>query len=80
MAGCRGKQTELASHDRTPLLTLHSRDVHLNGMRAARLQDSLKRLTAAIRDVESELAGMKAECSRSPMLPKAAADPLQKTA
>ena len=30
-------------------------------MRAARLQDSLERLTAAIRDVESELAAMKAE-------------------
>jgi hypothetical protein len=30
-------------------------------MRAARLQDALKRLTAAIRDVETELAAMKAE-------------------
>jgi hypothetical protein len=30
-------------------------------MRAARLQDALERLTAAIRDVESELASMKAE-------------------
>ena len=30
-------------------------------MRAARLQRSLERLTAAIRDVESELAAMKAE-------------------
>jgi len=30
-------------------------------MRAARLQDSLEPLTAAIRDVESELAAMKAE-------------------
>ena len=30
-------------------------------MRAARLQDLLERLTAAIRDVESELASMKAE-------------------
>jgi hypothetical protein len=30
-------------------------------MRAARLQDALERLTAAIRDVESELAAMKAE-------------------
>jgi hypothetical protein len=30
-------------------------------MRAARLQDALERLTAAIRDVESELATMKAE-------------------
>jgi hypothetical protein len=30
-------------------------------MRAARLQDTLKRLTLAMRDVESELAAMKAE-------------------
>jgi hypothetical protein len=30
-------------------------------MRAARLQDALQRLTTAIRDVESELAAMKAE-------------------
>ena len=30
-------------------------------MRAARLQDALERLNAAIRDVESELAAMKAE-------------------
>ena len=30
-------------------------------MRAARLQDALQRLTAAIRDVESELVAMKAE-------------------
>jgi hypothetical protein len=30
-------------------------------MRAARLQDALERLTAAIRDVESELSAMKAE-------------------
>jgi hypothetical protein len=30
-------------------------------MRAVRLQDALQRLTAAIRDVESELAAMKAE-------------------
>src|SRR6266566_5125541 len=30
-------------------------------MRAARLQDALERLTAAIRDVESELAAMKTE-------------------
>jgi septal ring factor EnvC (AmiA/AmiB activator) len=42
-------------------LTLSSRYVRLNVMRAARLQDSLKRLTAVIRDVESELAEMKAE-------------------
>jgi hypothetical protein len=30
-------------------------------MRAARLQDALERLTAVIRDVESELTAMKAE-------------------
>jgi hypothetical protein len=30
-------------------------------MRAARLQDTLERLTAVIRDVESELTAMKAE-------------------
>jgi hypothetical protein len=30
-------------------------------MRAARLRDALERLTGAIRDVESELAAMKAE-------------------
>jgi hypothetical protein len=30
-------------------------------MRAARLQDALERLTVAVRDVESELAAMKAE-------------------
>jgi hypothetical protein len=30
-------------------------------MRAARLQDALERLTAAIRDVDSEIAAMKAE-------------------
>jgi hypothetical protein len=33
----------------------------MNSMRAARLQDALERLTRAIRDVESELAAMKAE-------------------
>ena len=33
----------------------------MNSMRAARLQNALERLTAAIRDVESELAAMKAE-------------------
>jgi hypothetical protein len=33
----------------------------LNSMRATRLQDVLERLTVAIRDVESELAAMKAE-------------------
>jgi hypothetical protein len=42
-------------------LTLNSRYVQLNIMRAARLQQALERLTAAIRDVESELAAMKAE-------------------
>jgi len=42
-------------------LTFKSRYVHVNSMRAARLQDALERLTAAIRDVESELAAMKAE-------------------
>ncbi len=30
-------------------------------MRAARLQDALERLTTAVRDVESELAAMKAD-------------------
>jgi hypothetical protein len=30
-------------------------------MRATRLQNALERLTAAVREVESELAGMKAE-------------------
>jgi hypothetical protein len=30
-------------------------------MRAARLQEALERLTAAIHDLETELAGMKAE-------------------
>ncbi len=30
-------------------------------MRAARLQDALERLTAAVREVESELAAMKTE-------------------
>ena len=35
--------------------------VHLNAMRAARLENALERLTAAIRDVESELAAMKVE-------------------
>jgi septal ring factor EnvC (AmiA/AmiB activator) len=42
-------------------LTFKSRYVHVNSMRAARLQDALERLTTAIRDVESELAAMKAE-------------------
>jgi hypothetical protein len=42
-------------------LTLGGDNVHLNIMRAARLENALERLTAAIRDVESELASMKAE-------------------
>ena len=33
----------------------------MNSMRVVRLQEALERLTAAIRDVESELAAMKAE-------------------
>ncbi|HZS18162.1 MAG TPA: hypothetical protein VFA51_09560 [Candidatus Udaeobacter sp.] len=33
----------------------------MNIMRASRLQDALERLSAAMRDVESELAEMKAE-------------------
>jgi hypothetical protein len=33
----------------------------LNTVRVARLQNALERLTAAIRDVESELAAMRAE-------------------
>ena len=35
--------------------------VRLNTMRVARLENALERLTAAIRDVESELAAMKVE-------------------
>jgi hypothetical protein len=35
--------------------------VRMNSMRATRLQNALKRLRAAIHDVESELAAMKAE-------------------
>ena len=42
-------------------MTLDSRYVRLNMMRAARLQNALERLTAAIRNVEAELAAMKAE-------------------
>jgi hypothetical protein len=42
-------------------LTASSRYVRLNSMRAARLQEALERLTVAMRDVESELASMKAE-------------------
>ena len=43
------------------LLTRKLRYVHLHVMRAARLQEALERLSVAIRDVESELAAMKAE-------------------
>jgi hypothetical protein len=50
-----------AASARAPCLTVNSQYVRLNSMRAARLQDALERLTAAIRDVESELAAMKAE-------------------
>ena len=42
-------------------LTHSSRHVRMNSMRAVRLQEALERLTAAIGDVESELAAMKAE-------------------
>jgi hypothetical protein len=42
-------------------LTFSSRYVRMNSMRAARLQDALERLTTTIREVESELAAMKAE-------------------
>ena len=42
-------------------MTVDSCYVRLNVMRAARLQNALKRLTAAIRNVEAELAAMKAE-------------------
>jgi hypothetical protein len=42
-------------------LTFNNDYVHLNTMRVARLENALERLTAAIRDVESELASMKAE-------------------
>jgi len=38
-----------------------SRYVRLNSMRATRLQDALERLSAAIRDAESELAAMRVE-------------------
>jgi len=42
-------------------LTFSTDYVQLNTMGVARLQDVLKRLSAAIRDVETELAAMKAE-------------------
>jgi len=42
-------------------LTVNSRYVRLNTQRATRLQDALERLTAVIRDVETELSAMKAE-------------------
>jgi hypothetical protein len=42
-------------------MTLNALEAHRRTvMRAARLQDALEQLTAAIRDVESELAAMKA--------------------
>jgi septal ring factor EnvC (AmiA/AmiB activator) len=42
-------------------LTIQKLYVRVNMMRAARLQTALERLTAAISDVEAELAAMKAE-------------------
>jgi len=42
-------------------LTFSRYYVHLNIMRAARLQDALERLTTAIDEVETELAAMKVE-------------------
>ena len=42
-------------------LTLTNNYVHLNTMRSTRLENALERLTAAMRDVESELQAMKAE-------------------
>jgi len=42
-------------------LTLNGDYVRLNTMRVARFQSALERLSAAIRDVEAELAAMKAE-------------------
>ncbi len=42
-------------------MTFYSCYVRLNMMRAARLQGALERLAGAIRDVEAELAVMKAE-------------------
>lgn len=42
-------------------LTQNSRHVQVNTMRAARLQTALERLTLAIRDVENEIAALKAE-------------------
>ena len=46
---------------RTKGLTLPRDYVRLNIMRIARLQNALERLSAAIRDVEAELAVMEAE-------------------
>lgn len=42
-------------------LTFSRRYVRLNTMRAARLQNALERLSAAICDVEAELTAMEAE-------------------
>jgi hypothetical protein len=42
-------------------LTFTRHYVRLNRMRPARLQNALDRLTAAIRDVEAELAALEAE-------------------
>ena len=42
-------------------MTINNDYIHLNIMRAARLENALERLTTAIHDVESELASMKAE-------------------
>jgi hypothetical protein len=42
-------------------LTFRGDYVRLNTMRVARLQNALERLTAAIHDVEAELAAMEAE-------------------
>lgn len=46
------------------LTAFRRRKAAMSSMRAARLHEVLKRLTAAIRDVESELAAMKAEQDR----------------
>ena len=56
-----GASSRVRRHAR---LTLKGRYVRLNVMWAARLRDALERLTGAIRDVESELAAMKAEQDR----------------
>jgi hypothetical protein len=53
--------TALKVVETSEALTFRPDCVRLNMMRAARLQNALDRLTAAIRDVETELAAMKAE-------------------